>query len=278
LELLKTLIDRQLILLPFKRQPSLANGKRQWSDISSMPMVYSCPLGLILASQLSTSPPAIVEDLGNLLEQRNKIKAKSMLTIYLDSVSSGWFNFYFDHRAIASWLERSLYLTIAQSNDNPLTVSTSPLVHPQKSSDLFSVQYVHARCCSLLRLGARENLVALVDENFDHLRWPLLQPSSISWLNDKHSLRFGKLSEYNLLRRLLITTDCQIANNDQWSKLALDLSQATAIFQADCRFLGEIKKREPQKAIARLGLTALAQYWLQRILVEKLNIAAPTVL
>ena len=29
------------------------------------------------------------------------------------------------------------------------------------------------------------------------------------------------------------------------------------------------------KAIARLGLIALSQYWLQRILLEKLNVAAP---
>ena len=82
-----------------------------------------------------------------------------------------------------------------------------------------------------------------------------------------------------MLRQLLIVTDSQTVNDrDRWSKLALDLSQVTAIFLADCRFLGEIKEQYPKRAIARLGLIALAQCWLQKILVEKLNSSAPTTL
>ncbi|MEL6929298.1 MAG: hypothetical protein AAFO95_11765 [Cyanobacteria bacterium J06600_6] len=65
------------------------------------------------------------------------------------------------------------------------------------------------------------------------------------------------------------------ASSLSWSQLALNLSEATAIFLADCRFLGGVKVQYPDLALARLGLIALVQLWLQKILVEKLNIAAP---
>ena len=130
----------------------------------------------------------------------------------------------------------------------------------------------------MLRLAAREKLIALAN-NFDRRGWQLIQPSSISWLDRRHHLWFDSQSEYNLLRQLSIVTDSQTINDrDRWCKLALNLSQITAIFLADCRFLGEIKEQYPEKAIARLGLIALTQYWLQKILTEKLNTLAPTTL
>jgi len=60
-----------------------------------------------------------------------------------------------------------------------------------------------------------------------------------------------------------------------WNKLAFNLSAAVAVFLADCPFLGKVRRENPQKAISRLGLIALSQYWLKRILLEKLRINAP---
>ena len=300
-ESLGTLIDRQLNLLSLDRQRSLLerrnapercciaheenfhkravsllqNNNGHLFDMGSIPLCYSCPIGLILAPRLQISPKKVVEDLGNLLA-RHSSNIESNLLLYLDTDPTGWLNFYVTERAIGNWLERSLWLFKTQAqNNSPLTSSQSDRC--QKSD--FSVQYIHARCCSLLRLGAREKLITLIDNNFNYAVWQLTQPRSISWLDRQHHLWFERQSEYNLLRQLLIVTDSQTVNDrDRWSKLALDLSQVTAIFLADCRFLGEIKEQYPKRAIARLGLIALAQCWLQKILVEKLNCSAPTTL
>ena len=303
-ESLDTLIDRQLVLLSLERRRSLldtvakpslggnlrnrlsqdsrnkfgvsSDKDRQLSDMRSIPLCYSCPIGLILAPRLQISPQKVVEDLRNLFN-RHSSSIESSLPLYLETDPTGWLNFYVTERAIASWLERSLWLLKTQAKDNNslLTWENSDLC---AKSDLFCVQYIHARCCSLLRLGAREQLI-LVNNDFDYVGWQLSQPRSISWLDEQHHLWFDRESEYNLLRQLLIVTDSQTANDSgRWLKLALALSQATAIFLTDCRFLGEIKEQYPKRAIARLGLIALAQYWLQKILVEKLNIAAPTTL
>ena len=270
-ELLDTTIDRQLILLSLERLRSLLVF-----DLPSIRLCYSCPIGLILAPRLQISPNQVVEDLGNLLVQHSSsTDTETSLPLYLNADPTGWLNFYVTEQAIAGWLERSLWLLKTQEDNSLLILGQTDR---NQRSDLFCVQYIHARCCSLLRLGAREKLITLVNNDFDGAGWQLTQPASISWLDRQHHLWFNR-SEYNLLRQLLIVTDSQIANDsDRWSKLALNLSQTTAIFLADCRFLGKIKEQYPERAIARLGLIALTQYWLQKILVEKLNSLAPTTL
>ena len=270
-ESLDTTIDRQLILLSLERQQFLLQSNNCDLPVRSIPLCYSCPIGLILAPRLQMSPDRIVEDIGMLL--RHSSSTKSNLPLYLNIDPTGWLNFYITEPAIACWLNRSLWLS-KTPKDNSLLI-----FHGDRSqrADLFSVGYIHARCCSLLRLAAREKLIALAN-NFDRRGWQLIQPSSISWLDRQHHLWFDR-SEYNLLRQLSIVTDSQTINDrDRWCKLALNLSQTTAIFLADCRFLGEIKEQYPEKAIARLGLIALTQYWLQKILTEKLNTLAPTTL
>lgn len=273
---LATLISRQLILLSLERQRSLLkSNNRHLFDKKSISFCYSCPIGLILAPRLQISPQKVVEDLGNLLAQRSS-SIEPSLSLYLYIDTSGWVNFCVTERAIASWLKRSLWLLKTQARNNSLSTLTQS--DRSSKSNLFSVQYIHARCCSLLRLGAREQLISLVNNDFNEAGWQFTQPRSISWLDRSHHLWLDRHSEYDLLRQLLTVTDSQTATDSSiWSKLALDLSEATAIFLADCRFLGEIKEQYPQRAIARLGLIALAQYWLQKIL-RKLGIAAPTTL
>ena len=249
------------------------------SDLKLVPIKYGCPFGLLLASDWQTSPQAISDRLRQLLiERQNELSDKAKLRVYLEVVSSGWLNFYLDSEFIACWLERSqlgIELNVRESNKS-IYQKLKPL--SQTPVNLFQVQYVHARCCSLLRLGAREKLITL-SNNQQYLGWQIEQPRSIPWLDRDNRLWLQGFAEHNLLHQLLTVTDCwdnrEVTN---WTKIALSLSQATAIFQGECRFLGEIKVKTPQKAIARLGLIALARYWLHQILCEKLQVAAPTTL
>lgn len=249
------------------------------SDTQLLPIKYGCPIGLLLASEEQTSPQVISDRLRQLLiEGQNKPSDKTKPPVYLEVVSSGWLNFYLDCEFIAYWLERSrleIDLNVRQSNKSIYqklkSLSQTPV-------NLFQVQYVHARCCSLLRLGAKENLITLSNNQQD-LGWQIEQPRSIPWLDRDNRLWLEGFAEHNLLHQLLTVTDCWERRDDtNWTKIALSLSQATAIFQAECRFLGEIQVQTPQLAIARLGLIALARYWLHQILCEKLQVAAPTTL
>ena len=233
---------------------------------------YDCPLGLFLAASCQLSLPEIIDRLC-LLFQLNNLSDRSSLELYLEIAATGWLNFYLDSQSLATWLEQSL-LSIQTD-----AISTSTIKLGSTPSNLFQVQYIHARCYSLLSLGERENLILLKGDR-QSTGWQIEQPSSISWLDAEDNLWLSEPAEYDLLRQLLTVTDAQSECSDRpsWSKIALDLSRATAIFQTECRFLGEVKVRSPSKAIARLGLIALAQYWLEKILLEKLNLAAPKTL
>jgi arginyl-tRNA synthetase len=244
-------------------------------------ITYACPFGLSLATNLRHSPPTIMEQLGYLLGLISDTKeTEPERDLLIEIVSRGWINFYLNSKFIADWLGRSL-LWSQTNNINGRQLTKSAVYSLERTPDkLFLIQYIHARCCSLLSLGAREKIISW-SNNLKQIQ----QPRSICWLDREDNLWFTEVTEYNLLQQLLIVSDfwqdnTQDRSNDvvlleKWSKLALNLSHNTANFFADCRFLGEVRQQYPQKAIARLGLIALVQFWLEKILVEKLQVAAP---
>lgn len=269
---LKLKIEPKLVQNLPEVKISISPGKRSHlSKEQFLPIIYACPLGLSLTTNLQQSPSTIMEQLGCLLTAKDDSDLEQG-QLLIEIFPLGWINFYLDAKLIANWLGRSLFWSQTNNiNDQQLTKSVIYCLD-QTPGKLFSVQYIHARCCSLLSLGARENMITL-SNNLKQI-----QPSqSICWLDREHNLWFTEVAEHNLLQQLLIVSDAWLENTHvrRWSKLALSLSQNTAIFLADCRWLGEVKQQYPQKAIARLGLIALVQFWLEKILVEKLRVAAP---
>lgn len=276
-ESISAILDRKINLLNLSKQQLSLATKGYPNSFDSLCLGYGCPLGLVLASCWQASPQVVTDNLRTLFQGRN-LSAEEidepLWELYLEIVSSGWLNFYLDSESIAVWLERSL-----------LSVQNIPLRHSSASTELgsgnlFQVQYIHARCYSLLRLGARAKLITLRSDR-QLTGWQITSPQKISWLNSNRNLWTNEPAEYELLRQLLLVTDAWSTNpsdRPNWSKIALNFSRAVAMFQAECRFLGEIKARTPHRAIARLGLIALAQYWLEQILLAKLQLPAPKTL
>ncbi|MGL4884287.1 MAG: DALR anticodon-binding domain-containing protein [Waterburya sp.] len=256
---------------------SSANQSNQISSkLYITPIVYTSPIALVLAKYLLLSPVIIAENLVKLLTlNQNNSLSELCLQLEIEIVPSGWLNFYLDSASLTNWLKQVVFFLATQPpvavNVNQANSTDTQL---KEFSNLMPLQYAHARCCSLLRLGARGKLITLKDDCFSHIAWQLEHPQSISWLDEQQNFCLTQESEYDLLRQLLKVTDAFAGKPDSWVKLAFDLSIASEIFQAECRFLGEVKEQSPQTAIARLGLIALVQYWLQRILVEKLNVVA----
>ena len=176
---------------------------------------------------------------------------------------SGWLYFYLQSKSVATCLERSLNLfslktaTSLNSAQNELYTSVAP--------NFFPIQYTHARCCSLLRLGARAKIIS----NHDAI-------AGVTWLDRDNRPYCNQEAEIYLLRQLFLITDSFAKEELNWHKLGMDFSQTIMVFLAECRFLGAVSQETPEVAIARLGLIAICQYWLQRILTEKLNLPAPT--
>ncbi len=279
LKFISTILERKIVLFQptYRKLLSENQEDRVFAKSQSTSIVYSCSIAFVLAPYFLLSAQVIAENLLRLsVFEQNNFVSESYLELKVEIINSGWINFYLD-RDLASWLEESLVLFKKRqiNRDYPLITPENYQLE-QNTADLFSIQYVHARCCSLLRLGAREKLIALKDENFSHVGWQLEKPQTISWLDEKQNLWFIQEAEYSLLRQLLMVSDAFASKSNDWLKLAFNLAKTVEVFLAECRFLGLVKRETPQKAIARLGLIAMAQYWLQRILLEKLKVAAPT--
>jgi arginyl-tRNA synthetase len=136
------------------------------------------------------------------------------------------------------------------------------------------MQYAHARCCSLLRLADQEGLIELTNLDFSQPTWHWQQPEPIPYL-DGTRLRLGQPSEQKLIAQLLRVIEAQLDEQPlDTAKLAYHLSQAFLEFERYCRIWGEVKQDHLALAQARLGLIALTQLLLKKLL-EKLCIPSP---
>ena len=142
--------------------------------------------------------------------------------------------------------------------------------------NLFPVQYVHDRCCSLLRLGEREGLIKLQNGDLQTDTWPIVNPNPFKYYCDANIGYFYESAELNLLRRISVIID-YISDRDKGEvlhdrnspdpktgiQLALNLSDACLNFTAACRIFGSVAQDQRDLAIARLGLIAIVQQCLQ---------------
>lgn len=226
------------------------------SDISLSPLKshigYRCAIALQLARQQDFSSLIIAEQIGANL----KTICPEFTILVKDS---GWIEFQVSDRALAIWLQ-----PIFQKISCPKKELLKEIV-----PNLFAIQYTHARCCSLLRLGEREELIQL-DEI---LKWK--HPYPISWLDEKDNFRLIHPIEKNLIGQFLEVVDALDRNKTDWNKLATQLSKAVLECDRDCRIFGDVKRNNRELSQARLGLYAIARLLLQKLLEEKLGIWAP---
>jgi arginyl-tRNA synthetase len=140
------------------------------------------------------------------------------------------------------------------------------------ADSLFSVQYAHARCCSLLKLGQREGLIQINQQ----LRIPWLVDHQMG--DGEPKFRLTDLVSRRLIGELVTALDdfAYLDRTDMrhWQKTAISISKAFEDFWRNCRIWGEVKMDSPELAVARLGLVLVTQVVLQFLLEEKLGISA----
>ncbi|MHC5935410.1 DALR anticodon-binding domain-containing protein [Nostoc sp.] len=209
-------------------------------------------------------------------------------------VPPGWIHFELTHSTLATWLQ-SLVVgssgggggdegdegTIDAQCPMPNAQCTMPNAQCPMPNSLFAVQYVHARCCSLVLLAHREGLIKLREPvpNSSPAFWSVIAPNPIPWLNSDGTLRLNHSDERRLIAQLVQVIDnieCpDVGGSVKWEKVALNLSQAFEKFWSNCRIWGEVKITSPEVAQARLGLLMATQSVLRFVLEEYLGVFAP---
>ncbi|MBW4671069.1 MAG: glutamate acetyltransferase [Cyanomargarita calcarea GSE-NOS-MK-12-04C] len=196
-------------------------------------------------------------------------------------VSPGWIHLELTDLILAAWLENLVSFSegwgeggMGRGGDGEkqnLNFPPAPL--PPCPPSLFTVQYAHARCCSLMRLAKLEGLIKIHQVGTDTSLSP-----TIPWLNIDR-IRLNHQAERYLIGELVQVVDDLIyprsSSSLHWEKAALDLTMAFEAFWCNCRIWGEVKTQEPKLAEARVGLVMATESVLRLILEEKLGISAP---
>ena len=261
-ESIKTLVNDKIVLCNF-------------SEHCSRTIRYRCAIAFPLANSWQLSPLTVAHKLRELLPTTNVISTtKPWLEFKIQVIPPGWIDFYLSDRALAVWLEE--VVGWINGEDRRSKGDEGDEGDEVDRGDLFALQYVHARCCALLRLGHQEKLIKIKHKY--STTWEIFEPSPISWSDAKGNFLLVHPTEKLLLVKLLTVVEELIINSQKsnWAKLAHSLSEVWLNFWADCRIWGEVKTEKPELAIARLGLVALVQYFLHRLLKDKLSISPLT--
>jgi arginyl-tRNA synthetase len=172
----------------------------------------------------------------------------------VQTVSPAWIHFELTAPALGIWLQ-----SLAQESRDQ---GGREIFICEGESSLFSIQYAHARCCSLLRLARQEGLIPSSKFN--------------PWLDSNHQLRLTHPASTQLIAELVQTVDVlECDDSIRWEKAALKLSQGFEIFWRKCQIFGEVKTTSPELTQARVGLVAATQAVLSFLLETKLAIPAP---
>jgi hypothetical protein len=254
---------------------------------------YKCALALQLAPRWGISPVEIAEKLvselnnSQLLNNLNSLNKQSLDQTFLDIqpqiIDQGIINLRVSDRSLAQWLEQ---LRLQSSPDR----ENNPQNDPGVINHLL-IQSAHARCCSLLRLAAREKLIQLQDQSQEQLQhelldpWQICLPSEIPWLDDQGKFRLIIPQEQYLVNLLVNLVDEFDSNQDsakdrksiqKWLKLATEISLGFAHFDRYSQIFGETSLNNLPTAQARLGLIAITRWGLQELLVTYLGAIAPS--
>lgn len=245
---------------------------------------YLSAVGVKLAARSPNSPEKIVEQI--LTEWSTKFP-ESLQYFSISSISSGLLLWKIHDIFLAQWLQFLIKITLPSSQ---LLSSTFLLKSEQLKpsfSQLFPLQYTHARCCSLLRLADQENLINLEinQKNLPSLlpnsSQNLLNFSSIPWLNQRKILLFNHPLERHLIHYFLLILDRLAPNNlsqispQKVIKIGHEFTQIFDQFYRKFPFFGDHKINFPQENQARLGLVLITQKLLHFILEDLLQIYAP---
>lgn len=279
---------------------------------------YRSAIALNLSSAWQQTPLDIADQLTAALLTLSQESADVIGINFTVEVSPpGWIIFRLSDRALATYLQG--WFTIPPFPSVPGNYLNQKLQEKggagdrekrqqnQLNSDqIFPVQYIHARCCSLLRLADEQGLIQVTDAGVRGCREAgeaggdkeelfsvtthqspikIIYPNPIPWLQDAGEsdresvrLRLTHPAEWELIVQLSDLLDVMSASDCQrWVKQGLAVSEAYEQFYKSCRIWGDVKIHDLPLAQARLGLIGVTQVVL-RSLLEKLGVSAPRAL
>ena len=229
-------------------------------------IVYRSAIAFSLARQWSITPLTLAEGIFNHLKSigTTPLSTEPVLgEVILKLVDPGWLVFELSDRSLGIWLQT--FPHCPWPSQPSATIS-------RNHNNLFPLEYVHARCCALLRLAEQEGMIQVKNGKCEQNFGGFKRPNPIPWYNPElEQLTTSHPVERSLISQMILTSD-RLVNESTVDeiKLANHLSQAFLTFERHCRIFGEIAQNHRELSQARLGLVFLTQYllrglWLSQI-------------
>ena len=144
-------------------------------------VIYGSAIALKLASQYKLAPLEIATQLATYLETTTDYNNNAIILDFIIEVSnSGWIYFNLTNSSIAVWLQH--LLEISETFFDHFKIPEAKNIKLKPNFSFFQIQYTHARCCSLLRLGEQEGLIEMSRDNHQG-KFYIVEPKPIPWLN-----------------------------------------------------------------------------------------------
>jgi hypothetical protein len=168
-------------------------------ESSSREVVYKSAIAFKLAGLIGATPPDIATKLlAYLLHHTSDFSMELAVKI----VSGGWMYFYWSDLAIANCWQSWINLPFSAYPPTKISFSESEI-------NLFPLQYVHARCCSILRLAGDLAWIQHQGNLVDGASMPLMPQldRTVNW-NSVTS------SEFKAIAALIDLGDCLLASSN----------------------------------------------------------------
>lgn len=255
--------------------PLFSQSKPQFGTLTS-------PLLLKLLRPEATSTAQALKAIFQQWDDQAAIGFRPKLWVH----PNGWLYAHFDTDDFTHWLQQISVAIPALRPQQHVRASqrTQSISHEPA---LFAVQYAHARCCSLLRLG-------------DH-HIPSEQRGAFIWQNDAGELYLQTPTEQALLQALMqfpqslspqkVMYGCPQSlvpgtqTRLQWPIHQAHLRKQAEIwgelfsnFYRECRLFGDVQKTSPELVRARFALIYIVKTVLAFVLEDLFEIPAPQAL
>ncbi len=267
-------------------------------DNSELPsLVYCCAIAFPLANLWGLPSLQVAQELVSLLTINiQESTADFSLQFTIRAIKNGLIEFVLSDRYVGLWLsgiwewglgEQERLREQGEQGERGSPKGLAPLRSASRGEgeigdyNIFPVQYVHNRCCSLLRLGEREGLISLQDGDFPKDTWQITNPTPFKYYCDENIDYCYESAELNLFRKISLFIDylgdrtknesrqeCNSQDFPTLVQLALNLSDACLKLIAACRIFGSVAQEKRDLAIARLGLIAIVQKCLQVLMMK----------
>ena len=268
---------------------SYKNKLEVWARMEIIPVkqvrdcrgvIYKSAIALKLFPVLHKPAIYIATELAKYCREIMSLEGKKDgVNFEVEVISSGIIYLKLTDLSIANWLSYLISIPL-QSKKPKFQVNVDH--KSAETINLLPIQYTHARCCSLLRMGERDHLITLAPttpENYSQFCL-ILTPDPIPWQKSNGKLQFLHHAEYELIAEIASTLDyiycvSRTKKSINWEKIANSLNTAFQTFYCQCRIWGKVKVETPRLAKARLGLVLATQSLLKFLLEKRLGTKAP---